>query len=162
MNSRGNTSEKNVPLCPPVSLGPASGAICLNKLQVVISHLWPSLFPFIGLWIQESSADGTSPYGASWKSVGVFSEHREQGSCRAIGRQTGDLAGRVSQRILLWHEWLRIAPWASRRNVKYQSLEPSFSSHNTMHMLYICLNEHCMQNCMKCEEIATLLCWELY
>lgn len=32
----------------------ASGAICLNKLQVVISHLWPSLHPIPIYWSLDS------------------------------------------------------------------------------------------------------------
>lgn len=150
VNSRENTSKKHAPLCDrrrndcdSFVWALACETICLNKWQVVTSHLWTSLGPIPIYW-SLGSRDGSSSSEASWKPMAVFSKYREEGSCLSNWEAKRGFGGQGNYGMRKW-------------NAKTPSLEPSSGSHKWAETVFYSFNIQCMQNCVTWEEIATLL-----
>lgn len=179
MNSRENNSQKNVPLschvlCNEHHLSVFHGhwlradLASTNYTQCHHTYDRPcGLCPFIGLRVEKFTTDGISSSGASWKSAGVFSKHWGERSCQNNWEGKLGLGGHCASKNCAW---LTDALVGRKQNAKHLSLELAFRSHKCkdgggggvlLLLLFYSFNTHSMQNWVKWEDTAILLCWEL-
>lgn len=127
------------------------------------SHLWMSQWPIPIYWSLGSEVLNRwyLLLGDILEICVVFSEYRGNGSCHSNWETTLGFGGQGASQNCAG---LRTTLVGRKQNAKHLSLEPSFGSRKCSFFFFVfySFNIQCMQNCVKWEENAILLCRELY